>query len=67
MCCYNPHFDINKLALIGALLVLMGDFIALLVAYQSYCDSLSKKNGDSYQAFPESRSLDIQRLRQDFR
>lgn len=39
----NPNFDINKLAVYGALLVLLGDFIALLVAYQQFCDS----NGDA--------------------
>ncbi|NMA67699.1 MAG: hypothetical protein GX957_15960 [Clostridiaceae bacterium] len=36
----NPHFNVNKLALIGAILVLLGDFISVLLAYQAFVDDL---------------------------
>lgn len=39
----NPHFDIDKLTLIGAVLVLLGDFIELLVAYQELCDKNDRR------------------------
>ncbi len=37
-------FNINKLALIGAILTLMGDFIDLLITYREFCESLNEKN-----------------------
>ena len=39
----NYNFDINKLLLIGAFITLAGDFVKLLITYQVYCDSLTKK------------------------
>lgn len=39
----NRHLDIDRLALISAILVLLGDFIDLLVTYQVYCDRLDLK------------------------
>mgnify|MGYP000863935482 FL=1 len=43
----NPHFDINKLAVIGAILVLLGDFIDLLVAYQELVDEQENKSANN--------------------
>ncbi len=41
----NRTYNINKLELIGAILIVTGDFIDLLVTYQEYCDSLNEKAG----------------------
>lgn len=62
----NPCFDINKLALYGAIIVLLGDFVALLVAYQQYCDSLINKGDNNKNAPVESQSQIDLRLRQAF-
>lgn len=43
----DPAFDINRLAVIGAVLTLLGDFIALLIVYKVYCEGLNQKSGDS--------------------
>jgi hypothetical protein len=51
MGCPNLGFDINKLVLISAIVTLLGDFLALLAAYQQYCDALQNKakNGQAQQ------------------
>ncbi|NLU51499.1 MAG: hypothetical protein GXX10_01350 [Clostridiaceae bacterium] len=59
----NPHFDIEKLTLIGAILVLLGDFIEVLVAYQEYCDNMDKKRNGSQ--LLEQERLARQRIRFD--
>lgn len=59
----NPHFDIDKLTLIGAILVLLGDFIELLVAYQEFCDNMDKKR-NGIQLLEQER-LESQRIRFD--
>lgn len=48
----NPIFDINRLAVIGAVLTLLGDFIALLITYQDYCEGLNNKNDNSDSGTP---------------
>ncbi|HBR03300.1 MAG TPA: hypothetical protein DD738_11885 [Ruminiclostridium sp.] len=58
----NPCLNIDLLNLLGALLVLLGDFIAYLVAYQQLCDS-KEKGGTSSTSTAQS---DL-RLRQEFR
>lgn len=47
MRCRNPHLDIYKLSLLGAIMVVIGDFLELLVAYQEYCDNRDKKNNNT--------------------
>lgn len=44
MAIYNREYNINKLALIGAILILIVDFIELLIIYQRYYDRLNEKD-----------------------
>lgn len=47
MGCPNPGFDINKLTLCGAILLLLGDIFTLLVAYQQYCNAVQNRLGST--------------------
>ena len=60
----NPHFDINNLAVIGAILVLLGDFIDLLVAYQELVDEQENKSANNGLDFISG--LDRQRISRRF-
>ncbi|MGI6123251.1 MAG: hypothetical protein ACOYIG_03535 [Acetivibrionales bacterium] len=44
----NYYSNINKLALIGAILALMGDFIDLLITYQEYRYGLNNMRGNNF-------------------
>lgn len=46
----NSAFDINRLAVIGAVLTLLGDFIALIILYKQYCEGLDQERGSSASA-----------------
>ncbi len=61
----NPNFDINKLAVLSAILVLMGDFIALLAAYQTLLNEQNKISTEM-NIFDRQR-LGTQRISQRFR
>lgn len=56
------NIDIDLLNFLGALLMLLGDFIAYLVAYQQLCNS--KEKGDTSSASTAQGDF---RLSQEFR
>jgi len=43
----NPHLDVDRLSLIAAFLVLLGDIIALLLAFQEFMDKLDNNNNNN--------------------
>ncbi len=64
MGCVNLGFDINKLVLISAIVTLLGDFLALLAAYQQFCDAFENKTntGQAQQETLIENDLRVRRI-----